>query len=197
MELFNDDCLKILPQLEDNSVDFFFTDLPYGQVSCSWDCKIDLEEMWVQLNRVCKVNCPMFFTCTTKFGIELINSNPKNFRYDIFGDYIDHYGWAWFDKYASNITFKINVDTMPVIQLNTVDALNGSNANNYLQFAATNTKSTINSPAKPIQIQSEGGTLNIDPNYLLGGTNRVEVGGELRVLANYNLVVLGTGTTNL
>ena len=83
MELFNDDCLNILPQLEDNSVDLFFTDLPYGQTNCKWDNKIDLEEMWKQLNRVCKINCPMIFTTTTKFGVELINSNPKNFRYDL------------------------------------------------------------------------------------------------------------------
>ena len=83
MELFNDDCLNILPQLEDNSVDLFFTDLPYGQTSCKWDKKIDLNEMWNQLNRVCKINCPMIFTTTTKFGVELINSNPKNFRYDL------------------------------------------------------------------------------------------------------------------
>ena len=83
MELFNDDCLNILPQLEDNSVDLFFTDLPYGQTNCKWDNKIDLEEMWKQLNRVCKINCPMIFTTTTKYGVELINSNPKNFRYDL------------------------------------------------------------------------------------------------------------------
>ncbi len=83
MELFNGDCLNILPQLEDNSIDLFFTDLPYGQTACKWDNKIDLEELWNQLNRVCKINCPMIFTTTTKFGVELINSNPKNFRYDL------------------------------------------------------------------------------------------------------------------
>ena len=83
MELFNGDCLNILPQLEDNSVDLFFTDLPYGQTSCTWDNKIDLGELWNELNRVCKINCPMIFTTTTKFGVELINSNPKNFRYDL------------------------------------------------------------------------------------------------------------------
>ena len=83
MDIFNGDCLNILPQLEDNSVDLFFTDLPYGQTSCKWDNKIDLEDLWKQLNRVCKINCPMIFTTTTKFGVELINSNPKNFRYDL------------------------------------------------------------------------------------------------------------------
>ena len=84
MELFNGDCLNILPQLEDNSIDLFFTDLPYNQVACDFDKNvINLEEMWNQLNRVCKINCPMIFTCTTKFGIKLINSNPKNFRYDL------------------------------------------------------------------------------------------------------------------
>jgi len=83
MELLLGNCLEILPELEDNSVDLLFCDLPYGQTSCKWDCLIDLDEFWKQVNRICKIDSPMIFTCSVKFGNTLINSNPKNFRYDL------------------------------------------------------------------------------------------------------------------
>jgi len=72
-----------MKDISNNSIDLLFCDLPYGQTSCKWDCLIDLELFWKEVNRICKINCPMFFTCSTKFGVSLINSNPKNFRYDL------------------------------------------------------------------------------------------------------------------
>tara|TARA_R110000796_G_scaffold13673_1_gene44058 strand:- start:61 stop:1128 length:1068 start_codon:yes stop_codon:yes gene_type:complete len=83
MELYNEDCLDQMKQIETNSIDLLFADLPYGQTSCKWDCLIDLELFWKEVNRICKDSTPMFFTCSTKFGVSLINSNPKNFRYDM------------------------------------------------------------------------------------------------------------------
>ena len=83
MEIYNWDCLEKMKDLETGSVDLLFCDLPYGQTACKWDCLIDLELFWKEVNRVCKINAPMFFTCSTKFGVSLINSNPKNFRYDL------------------------------------------------------------------------------------------------------------------
>ena len=83
MDLRNGDCLEVMKELDDDSVDLLFADLPYGQTSCKWDCLIDLDLFWKEVNRVCKLEAAMVFTCTTKFGVSLINSNPKNFRYDL------------------------------------------------------------------------------------------------------------------
>tara|TARA_R110001632_G_scaffold52290_1_gene129824 strand:- start:944 stop:1978 length:1035 start_codon:yes stop_codon:yes gene_type:complete len=83
MELYNEDCLEKMKDLSDNSIDLLFCDLPYGQTSCKWDSLIDLNLFWKEVNRICKDTTPMFFTCSTKFGVSLINSNPKNFRYDL------------------------------------------------------------------------------------------------------------------
>lgn len=83
MRLYNEDCLKVMKELETNSIDLLFCDLPYGETSCQWDCLIDLDEFWKEVNRICKDTTPMFFTCSTKFGVTLINSNPKQFRYDL------------------------------------------------------------------------------------------------------------------
>ena len=83
MDLRNGDCLELMKDLNDNSVDLMFADLPYAATQLEWDILIDLELFWKEINRVCKDDAPMIFTCTTKFGNSLINSNPKNFRYDI------------------------------------------------------------------------------------------------------------------
>ena len=83
MDLINGDCLEEMKNIETNSIDLLFCDLPYGQTSCKWDCLIDLDLFWKEVNRICKDTTPMFFTCSTKFGVSLINSNPKNFRYDL------------------------------------------------------------------------------------------------------------------
>jgi len=81
--MINGDCLEEMKKLPENSVDLLFCDLPYHQTHCHWDSTIDLSLFWKEVNRVCKDTCPMFFTCSTRFGVTLINSNPKNFRYDL------------------------------------------------------------------------------------------------------------------
>lgn len=81
--LYNDDCLSILPILKTDETDMVLVDLPYGQTACYWDKKIDLDEMWKHLKRICKPKAVFVFFTTTKFGNELINSNPKWFKYDI------------------------------------------------------------------------------------------------------------------
>ena len=83
--LLHGDCLNEMKGSDDNSIDLIFCDLPYGQTSCKWDCKIDLEKFWIEVMRIKKINTPIFFTTTTKFGVDLINSAPKKcpFRYDI------------------------------------------------------------------------------------------------------------------
>lgn len=83
MDLRVGDCLELLDDLPENSVDLLFADLPYNQTACKWDCLIDLKEFWKKINYVCKPDAPMIFTATAKFGNLLINSNPKNFRYDL------------------------------------------------------------------------------------------------------------------
>jgi site-specific DNA-methyltransferase (adenine-specific) len=101
-----------MKDMSDASIDCFICDLPYGQLSsgfhsepvkrsingkltenkidaggCSWDVKIDLEKFWEQVKRLAKNDhTPVLMFCNTKFGIDLINSNPDWFRYDLVWD---------------------------------------------------------------------------------------------------------------
>ena len=50
----------------------------------SWDIKIDLEEFWKQVKRLCKNDkTPVIMFCNARFGFDLYNSNPAWFRYDL------------------------------------------------------------------------------------------------------------------
>ena len=114
--LHNGDCLEIMKSLPDKSIDLIICDLPYGcltsprtsigagwrevkksgeipelirenKQSCAWDIKIDLEVFWKQVKRIRKSDhSPCIHFCTTKFGYELIQSNPSEFRYDLVWD---------------------------------------------------------------------------------------------------------------
>jgi site-specific DNA-methyltransferase (adenine-specific) len=90
IKMINGDCLVEMKKLSAGSVDLLFADLPYmgvdnktSEVYCDWNKPIDLVEIWKEINRITKPTTPCFFTCSTKFGVALINSNPKNFRYDL------------------------------------------------------------------------------------------------------------------
>ena len=82
-EILNSDCFDIFPQIDDNMIDLVLVDLPFGCTSNEWDVKIDLKNMWTQLKRICKPQTTYIFYCSTKYGNDLINSNPGWFRYDL------------------------------------------------------------------------------------------------------------------
>ena len=84
IELHNADCFDILPNIASNSVDLVILDLPYNQVGCKWDLvKIDLVQLWKHLKRIGKPRTAYIFTCTTRYGHQLIESNKKMFKYDL------------------------------------------------------------------------------------------------------------------
>ena len=80
---FNADCFDILPTIPDASVDLIFCDLPYKQTNCKWDSDVNIDKLWIEFKRIRKDTTPIIFTCSTKFGYELITANPKEFRMDL------------------------------------------------------------------------------------------------------------------
>jgi len=84
MNLINGDCLEKMKDLSNNSVDIIICDLPYGRFKhLEWDKPIDLKKMWKEIWRVCKERSGVFMFGDIKFGVELINSCPKHFKYEI------------------------------------------------------------------------------------------------------------------
>ena len=91
VELHNGDCLEIMKDIPDGSVDFVLTDPPYGTTACKWDSVIPFEPMWGQLNRIIKTNGAICLFGSEPFSSALRMSNIKNFKYDWIWDKVNRY----------------------------------------------------------------------------------------------------------
>lgn len=81
--LWNDDCMKILPLLEDRRINMILCDLPFGITANSWDSVLDLTELWKQYKRIIKPEGVVALFAVQPFATDLINSNRDWFKYDL------------------------------------------------------------------------------------------------------------------
>ena len=80
-KILHGDCLDLLPEIPDKSIDMILCDLPYGTTACEWDNIIDMGKLWEQYERIIKDNGAIVLTACNEFTFALYNSNPKLFRY--------------------------------------------------------------------------------------------------------------------
>lgn len=90
--VYEGDCLEIMKQLPDNSIDMVLCDLPYGTTQNKWDSVIPLDELWKQYRRVVKDNGAIVLTSQGMFTGELMLSNPSMFKYK----------WVWEKSKSTN-----------------------------------------------------------------------------------------------
>lgn len=76
------DCLERMKEIPDGSVDLILTDPPYGTTQNKWDSVVNLEEMWIQLNRVINKNSCILLFGAEPFSSKLRLSNVKEYKYD-------------------------------------------------------------------------------------------------------------------
>jgi len=85
INLLHGDCLDLMGDIPDGSVDMVMADPPYGTTACKWDSIIPLEPMWEQLKRVIKKNGAIVLTASQPFTTSLIDSNRAMWRHN----------WQW------------------------------------------------------------------------------------------------------
>ena len=85
IDLRQGDCLELMKDIPDGSVDMVLTDPPYGTTACKWDSIIPFEPMWAELKRIIKPNGAIVLFGSEPFSSALRMSNIKNYRYD----------WIW------------------------------------------------------------------------------------------------------
>lgn len=77
------DCLELMRDLPDKSVDLILCDLPYGTTQNKWDSVIPFDALWSEYSRICKG--AVVLTAAQPFTSALVVSNMKNFKYQ----------WVW------------------------------------------------------------------------------------------------------
>lgn len=84
-EILLGDCLELMKDIPNGSIDMILADLPYGTTQCKWDSIIDLNKLWEQYERIIKPNGAIVLTAAQPFTSILVMSNLKLFKYD----------WVW------------------------------------------------------------------------------------------------------
>jgi site-specific DNA-methyltransferase (adenine-specific) len=77
------DCLEVMKDIEDKSIDMILCDLPYGTTACKWDTIIPFEPLWEQYKRIIKDNGAIVLTASQPFTSALVMSNPSMFKYEL------------------------------------------------------------------------------------------------------------------
>ena len=86
------DCLELMKDIVDKSIDMILCDLPYGTTACKWDSIIPLEPLWKEYKRIIKDNGAIVLTSSQPFTTKLISSNYDMYRYN----------WVWHKTRPSN-----------------------------------------------------------------------------------------------
>lgn len=81
--LFEGDCLEIMKQFPDHSINMVLCDLPYGTTQNKWDTVINFDDLWKQYHRIVKPNGAIVLTGQGLFTAKLILSNEQYFKYKI------------------------------------------------------------------------------------------------------------------
>lgn len=100
-EVYHGDCLELMQDINDKSIDMILCDLPYGTTACKWDSVIPFEPLWNHYKRIIKDNGAIVLTASQPFTSALVMSNIKMFKYC----------WVW-EK--SSVTGHLNARRMPM-----------------------------------------------------------------------------------
>ena len=95
------DCLELMKNIPDKSIDMILCDPPFGTTKCKWDTPIDLVKLWEQYNRIIKNNGAILLFAQTPFDKVLGVSNLKMLRYE----------WIWEKTQATGF---YNAKKMPM-----------------------------------------------------------------------------------
>lgn len=96
IKLMQGDCLELMKEIPNQSVDLILCDLPYGTTRNRWDCVIPFEPLWAEYRRIAKPNAAIVLTAAQPFTSTLVMSNPREFKYQ----------WVWQKEPTGNLNAK-------------------------------------------------------------------------------------------
>lgn len=77
------DCLELIKNVEDQSIDLILFDPPYATTTSDWDKELDWPTLWKELKRTGKPTTPILIFSQQPFTSYLVMSNLKDFKYEI------------------------------------------------------------------------------------------------------------------
>jgi len=85
-EILLGDCLELMKDIPNGSIDMILCDLPYGTTACKWDSVLDLNKLWTEYKRILSSNGTVLLFSSQPFTTDLIISARDWFKYEIIWD---------------------------------------------------------------------------------------------------------------
>ena len=89
-EILLGDCLELMKDIPNGSIDMILCDLPYGTTSQKWDIIIPFDKLWEQYKRIIKPNGAIVLTASQPFTSALVMSNVDWFRYELIWEKVNN-----------------------------------------------------------------------------------------------------------
>ena len=83
IDLKQGNCLELMKEIPNHSIDMILCDLPYGTTACKWDIIIPFEPLWKEYKRIIKNNGVIALFSKQPFTSFLIQSNLPWWRYEL------------------------------------------------------------------------------------------------------------------
>lgn len=162
--LWQGDCLELMKNIPDGSVDLILCDLPYGTTGCNWDTVIPFDPLWEQYKRVIKKNGAIVLFGSEPFSSKLRLSNLDMYKYD----------WKWEKHIGANfLNFKyqpakVHEDIMVFSKMASSYSKNGNmnyfpqteSGKSYIQMSGKQKQnygnSTVRTPIKQVVTKNNG-----------------------------------------
>ena len=100
IDLRQGDCLEVMKDIPDKSIDMILCDLPYQETGNKWDRFVNLEQLFNEYRRIIKDDGCIALNGTFKFGTHLMNIAPDLYKYE----------WVWEKDNGTNAP---NVNLQP------------------------------------------------------------------------------------
>lgn len=84
INLLNGDCLQLMKNIDNKSIDMILCDLPYGKTKCKWDSIIPFDKLWLEYKRIIKDNGCIALFGSEPFSSYLRLSNIEWYKYDLY-----------------------------------------------------------------------------------------------------------------
>lgn len=132
------DCLELMKDIPDKSIDMILCDLPYGTTACKWDSIIDLPKLWYEYKRLIKPNGVIVLTSSQPFTSVLTCSNLEWFKCE----------WIWQKNQGANFA---TVKYQPFKEHESVliFAKSKTTYNPIMEDRAEEGKKRVKTPVKP------------------------------------------------
>jgi len=82
-EILLGDCLELMKDIPNESIDMILCDLPYGTTQNKWDSVLPLDLLWIEYQRIIKQRGVIVLTASQPFTSQLVMSNLKLFKYSL------------------------------------------------------------------------------------------------------------------